>query len=84
MRRREFIRLLAVALTSSAGALPHAAWPEDRIRRVVVLVPLPATDPIFQRNMDAFASALTEQGWVEGHNLEMKVVSIIGSGRSRA
>jgi hypothetical protein len=83
MIRREFIRLLGSAgLSGSVAVLPLAVSAQDRIRRVGVLVPLPATDPIFQRNMDAFAAAMKEAGWVEGRNLEIKVISILGSGKS--
>jgi ABC-type uncharacterized transport system substrate-binding protein len=83
MRRREFIKLLCgVCLSGSVGVVPLAALAQVRIRRVGVLVPLPATDPIFQRNMDAFAAAMKEAGWVEGRNLEVKVISIIGSGKN--
>src|SRR5690242_5965241 len=83
MIRREFIRLLGSAgLSGSVAALPLAVSGQDRIRRVGVVVPLPATDPIFQRNMDAFAAAMKEAGWVEARNLEIKVISILGSGKS--
>jgi putative ABC transport system substrate-binding protein len=34
--------------------------------------------------MDAFASAMKDAGWVEGDNLEIKIVSIIGSGKTPA
>jgi putative ABC transport system substrate-binding protein len=49
-----------------------------------VLVPLPAADPIFQRNMDAFIAAMKDAGWVVGRNLEIKIVSIINSGKTPA
>jgi putative tryptophan/tyrosine transport system substrate-binding protein len=80
MKRREFITLLGGA----------AAWPlaaraqQDRVRRVGVLVPLPSTDPIFQRNMDAFTAAMKNAGWIVGRDLDIRIVSIIGSGKSPA
>jgi putative tryptophan/tyrosine transport system substrate-binding protein len=83
MRRREFITLVGSAvLSDSVAAWPLRVWAQDRIRRVGVLVPLPESDPIFRRNMDAFTAAMKDAGWVEGRNLEIKVVSIIGSGKT--
>jgi putative tryptophan/tyrosine transport system substrate-binding protein len=84
MRRREFITLVGAALSGSVAIRPFTAWPQDRIRRVGVLVPLPATDPIFRQNMDAFTAAMKDAGWVDSRNLEIKVVSIIGSGKTPA
>jgi len=81
VKRREFITLIAGA----AAAWPLAARAQqDRLRRVGVLVPLPSTDPIFRRNLEAFTAAMKDAGWVEGRNLEIKVVSIIGSGKTPA
>jgi len=80
MRRREFITLIGGAgLSESIANWPRTVWAQDRIRRVGILVPLPATDPIFRRNMDAFTAAMKGAGWIDGRNLEIKVVSIIGS-----
>jgi putative tryptophan/tyrosine transport system substrate-binding protein len=85
MRRRAFIALVGGAgLSGSVAVWPLTVWAQDRIRRVGVLVPLPATDPVFQRNMDAFTAAMKDAGWVVGGNLEIKVVSIINSGKTPA
>jgi putative ABC transport system substrate-binding protein len=80
MRRREFITLL--------GGAP-VSWPRraraqqsERVRRIGVLVPLPATDPVFKRNMVAFIAAMKSAGWTEGRNLDIPIVSILGSGKS--
>ncbi len=48
------------------------------MRRVAVLVPLPANDPIFRRNMDTFIAAMKGAGWVEGRKLDIRIISIIG------
>jgi len=78
MRRREFI-----AVMSSAVIWPLAGHAQN-VRRIGVLVPLPATDPIFRRNMDTFAAVMKGAGWIEGRNLEIRTVSILGSGKSPA
>ena len=78
MQRREFITLLG----GVAVAWPLAARAQDRARRVGVLVPLPATDPVFQRNMDVFTAAMKNAGWIEGQNLDAQIVSILGSRKS--
>src|SRR5579864_2844599 len=85
MKRREFITFVGgAALSGSIAVPPPTAGAQDRIRRVGVLVPLPATDPIFLRNMAAFTAAMKDAGWVEGRNLEIRIVSIIGSGKTPA
>jgi putative tryptophan/tyrosine transport system substrate-binding protein len=68
-------------LSESIADWRPTVWAQGRIRRVGILVPLPATDPIFRRNMDAFTAAMKDAGWIDGRNLEIKVVSIIGSGK---
>jgi putative tryptophan/tyrosine transport system substrate-binding protein len=77
MRRRDFVQGIVISF-----AWPLAARAQDRVRRVGVLVPLRATDPIFQRNMTAFTTAMKNAGWIEGRNLDIRIVSIIGSGKS--
>jgi putative tryptophan/tyrosine transport system substrate-binding protein len=75
VRRREFI-----ALVFGAAIRPAAGRAQD-VRRIGVLVPLPATDPIFRRNMDTFTAVMKGAGWIEGRNLEIRIVSILGSGK---
>jgi putative tryptophan/tyrosine transport system substrate-binding protein len=79
MKRREFI-----AAVSSGVVWPLAAWAQDRVRRVGVLVPLPVTDAVFRRNIGAFTAAMKDAGWIEGRNLETRIVSIMGSGKTPA
>ena len=77
MRRRKFIAMLGGAAT-----WPLAAQGQDRVRRVGVLVPLRATDAVFQQNFGAFIAAMKSAGWVEGRNLDIQIVSVLGSGKS--
>ena len=63
MRRREFITLLGAA----------ASWPvavraqqNERMRRVGVLMTLPAGDPEAQARIGAFLQVLQELGWAIG------------------
>lgn len=74
MRRREFIRLIG----ATAARPVTASSQEEQMRRVAVLVPLPANDPIFRRNMDTFIAAMKGAGWVEGRKLDIRIISIIG------
>ena len=77
MQRRQFIMLL-----SGAASWPLSVRAQDRARRIGVLAPLPETDPVFQRNINAFTAAMKSAGWIEGRNLDMRIVSILGSGKS--
>jgi putative ABC transport system substrate-binding protein len=66
MKRREFITLLSGA---AAWPLPARAQQTGRMRRVGVLMPFGAGDPIAQRFFDAMAQALREKGWSVGGNI---------------
>jgi ABC-type uncharacterized transport system substrate-binding protein len=68
MKRREFITLLGGA----------AAWPiavraqrSERVRRIGVLMNMPAGDPEGQQRAKAFETGLQELGWVHGRNVEI-------------
>jgi putative ABC transport system substrate-binding protein len=69
MTRRELIALLG----STAAAWPFAAraQPDERIRRIGVLVYLTADDAEGQARLAAFAQALEQLGWSEGRNLRI-------------
>jgi putative tryptophan/tyrosine transport system substrate-binding protein len=69
MRRREFIRLLGGATV--AWPLAARAQPGERIRRIGVLMYLPADDPEGQARFAALVQALTQLGWTEGRNLRI-------------
>jgi ABC-type uncharacterized transport system substrate-binding protein len=71
MRRREFITLLGGAA---------AAWPanaraqqSERMRRIGVLMNLPADDPESVARVAAFQEGLQDLGWTVGRNIQMDV-----------
>src|SRR5262245_36152514 len=67
MNRREFITLLG-----GAAAWPLAASAQrERMRRIGVLVSLPADDHLTQERNAAFLQALGELGWIVGGNLQI-------------
>src|SRR5215831_13491889 len=72
MRRREFIKVIAVA---SAAAWPPAAHAQqrDRMRRIGVLMALAADDPAGQARFVAFVQALQELGWTVGRNVRIDI-----------
>jgi putative ABC transport system substrate-binding protein len=70
MRRREFI----------AGLGSAAAWPlgadaqqGERVRRIGVLNPAAADDPVFQARTGAFEQELALKGWGIGRNLRIDI-----------
>jgi ABC-type uncharacterized transport system substrate-binding protein len=65
MRRRELITLLGGA----AAAWPLAARAQQGIRRIGVLMSLPADDPEGQLRLAAFEKGMRDLGWVEGRSL---------------
>jgi len=69
MRRRKFIALLG----GSAIAWPLAARAQqsERVRRIGVLVSLPASDPEMQLWLAAFRKRLESLGWSEGRNVRI-------------
>jgi putative ABC transport system substrate-binding protein len=66
--RREFITLLG-----SAAAWPLAAHAQqgNRVRRIGVLWPGDENGPIAKTTVSAFAQALADLGWSDGHNVRM-------------
>src|SRR5262245_40183606 len=61
MRRRAFITLLGAA--AAAWPLAARAQQGERIRRIGVLMYLPADDPEGQARLAAFTQALKQLGW---------------------
>ena len=69
MNRREFITLLGGA----AAVWPSAAWPQERVRRVGVLVSNPSADDAeMQSRTAAFAQGLREIHSTLGGNLQIE------------
>src|SRR5499426_4849128 len=71
IRRREFITLLGGA----AAAWPLAAraqQPGERIRRIGVLMPFSADDPVVEARKRVLEQALTQLGWKLGTNLALE------------
>jgi ABC-type uncharacterized transport system substrate-binding protein len=68
MRRREFIAGLG-----SAGAWPFAthAQRREQMRRIGVLLPAAADDPVYQAWLGAFLQGLALQGWTIGRNVQI-------------
>src|SRR6266446_10597030 len=69
MRRREFISLLGGA--AAAWTLAAHAQQPDRMRRIGVLVNLPADDPQAQTRNAALLQGLQELGWTVGRNVRI-------------
>jgi putative ABC transport system substrate-binding protein len=68
MKRREFITLLGGA---AAWPLAARAQQRERMRRIGVLMPLPADDPVVQARVAAFAQGLQQSGWTIGRNVQI-------------
>jgi putative ABC transport system substrate-binding protein len=69
VKRREFITLLGGAAT--AWPLTAHAQQGERVRRVGVLVGLPADDDELQTRYAAFLQEFAELGWAVGRNLRI-------------
>jgi putative ABC transport system substrate-binding protein len=66
MRRREFVAVLSAA---PAWPLLARAQQPGPMRRIAVMLGLPATDPEAQVITAALREGLREAGWIEGHNI---------------
>jgi putative ABC transport system substrate-binding protein len=67
MRRREFITLIG----GSAAAWPLMVRAQQWIKRIGVLMVLPANDPETQARLAAFAQGLQQLGWTVGQNVRV-------------
>ncbi len=71
LKRREFITLLGGAAVAWTP-LARAQQPE-RMRRIGVLLPLVADDPVATEQVGAFITALQQAGRIEGRNAKIDV-----------
>ena len=73
MKRREFITLLggAAAVPALLAPRPARAQRGERARRIGVLFPLAADDPLVQTRYGAFLQGLQQLGWVIGRNVQI-------------
>ena len=69
MQRREFVALLGGA--AAAWPLAARAQQPERMRRVGVLMNIPADDQQTQLYLAAFQQGLQELGWTVGRNLRI-------------
>src|SRR6516225_5025272 len=71
MKRREFITLLG----GTAAAWPFAVRGQQGggMRRIGVLMPLAADDPIGQARIAALREGLEKLGWTEGRNIRIDI-----------
>jgi putative ABC transport system substrate-binding protein len=67
MRRREFITLIG----GSAAVWPLTVRAQQRMKRIGVLMVLPADDPETQARLAAFAQGLQQLGWTVGQNVRV-------------
>src|SRR5215469_13180110 len=70
MRRREFITLLGGA--AAAWPLAARAQQHERVRRIGVLLPATADDPVWQTRFGAFLQGLQQSGWSIGQNVRIE------------
>jgi putative tryptophan/tyrosine transport system substrate-binding protein len=74
LRRREFIAGLgAVGAPSAMWSLVARAQQPERMRHVGVLMNVVQEDPSGPAEVTAFRQGLTELGWIEGRNIDIKL-----------
>jgi putative ABC transport system substrate-binding protein len=70
MRRSKFITLLGGA--AAAWPLAARAQQPERMRRIGVLMPIAADDPVSQSRIAAFQQGLQQLGWTDGRNVSVE------------
>jgi putative tryptophan/tyrosine transport system substrate-binding protein len=70
MRRRQFITLLGGA--TAAWPIVAQGQPGDRTRHIGALMPFKEQDARGKEILAALRQGLSDGGWTEGRNLEMK------------
>ena len=71
--RREFITLAGGAVASLSPPRAASAQQGNRVRRIGVLQPAAADDPVFQARLAAFYQELALLGWNIGRNVRIDV-----------
>jgi putative ABC transport system substrate-binding protein len=71
MKRRKLITLLGGA-TVAWPLAARAQQSEAGLRRIGVLIGLPATDPVGQLEVAVFRQELRKLGWIEGRNIVLE------------
>ena len=69
IERRKFLATLGGA---AAWPLVARAQQGERMRRVGVIMPLTADDPVGQARIAALREGLEKLGWTEGRNIRME------------
>src|SRR5262245_26966398 len=69
MKRRDFITLLGGA--AAGWPLAARAQQPERMRRIGVLAPAAANDPVWQARVGAFQQGLALLGWIIGRNVQI-------------
>jgi putative ABC transport system substrate-binding protein len=70
VKRREFLTLLGGA--AAAWPLAARAQQTERLRRIGVLLPATADDPVWQTRFGAFLQGLQQSGWSIGQNVRIE------------
>jgi putative tryptophan/tyrosine transport system substrate-binding protein len=69
IERRKFLATLGGA--AAAWPLAARAQQRDQVRRIGVLAPAAANDPVWQARIGAFQQALALLGWIIGRNVQI-------------
>jgi len=72
MRRRDFVTLIAGG-TAATWPLRARAQQGERVRRIGVLNPASANDPVWQARIGAFQQELALLGWSIGRNVRIDI-----------
>src|SRR5215471_21610441 len=70
MRRRDFIKAIAVSTTWPIAALAQQV---SGVKRLGALMSLVENDPEGKAQLSGFTQALAALGWIEGRNLQMEI-----------